>query len=1095
MNIFGEGLPKEIISQVNRRQKTYGTGYAGATRTNEDIIALNANTGWIKLLSSVNIPDISKINNPSIQQLGLTGDALAKTYVLFNGTEGSTKRFRSGVSPVNTFGGDDYAYGIGGTEFGLNPMMGITSISVNHENRGSLRRAVVKIRAHNKVQFEIIDVLYLRLGFQVLLEWGNSIYFDNNDKYEPLTTNNWSLADDFLRGSGNVQNNPPQTGSQFKYFHYDDFLQKIHQNRLDSHGNYDAMFAKVTNFHWSVNKDGSYDIEVNLASIGDIIESLKVNIATKKKIETLKDTQEANNELSDKEDIFLLKSFQTTAIGDFFFAFAFPNVVLDLNESDNNILESISQNFGDPSALQDNTLAINDQMKLVKIYYENTQKDYLTVIPTISDYFVNIAAIKDKPELDYKPNLNLTGFTNTHERDFLGIVFDNYLNVKKYFGIISGGAGSRMYFVRLGTFLQFLQDCIMVQQNSQNNPSFKPSLKFDYDAETNIINTINYQVSLDPRICVVSKKVDLYQTTSDNGYDYVVFNPCGSNVKALIDNTVPFPQSDEKEGDFISDKLKHIGEYGRIMNTFVNCKFILDKMESIKDEEGDVVLIDFLQGILDGVSEGLGGINNLDVFIDETLNTIKIIDKNPLKNRDAVLKYMLANPTLFPYVHKDKSQIISTDDTVFQLFGYNNLSAGFIKDFTFTTELTPAFSTMITVGAAANSSVVGEENTALSRINKGLVDRYKEIVVNVVDPVEEKKKLDAKDQEKADLKELLTVRTTEFEEFIISMSQSEANQTMADGAECNVEDISLYINLLKEIEELQVKLLKLNEEPYMPTSHGKAFIPFNLSLTMDGLSGMKINEKFTVDTDFLPSNYPNNVEFLIKNLVHEVANDKWITKVDSYCIAKQSGDEVKNIPSGGNDRNQDSGNQDGGNQDGGGGGGTPGPCGNLAKGKWKSLPYENYKRTQVTSAEVVTYLKTSTADVAVKRATFAIFSIESGHGKKGVNNNYIGLQTDGGGFLGIDLNYVTGTTTLRDSGNKCRSFATYDTWQKCIDHLIQVMISRKQSGSSSRKMVPTDPNDADYFGKGYADNWVASGTTAANNLGKSLYLTAKSKGL
>ena len=72
MNIFGEGLPKEIISQVNRRQKTYGTGYSGATRTNEDIIALNANTGWIKLLSSVNIPDISKINNPSIQALNLT---------------------------------------------------------------------------------------------------------------------------------------------------------------------------------------------------------------------------------------------------------------------------------------------------------------------------------------------------------------------------------------------------------------------------------------------------------------------------------------------------------------------------------------------------------------------------------------------------------------------------------------------------------------------------------------------------------------------------------------------------------------------------------------------------------------------------------------------------------------------------------------------------------------------------------------------------------------------------------------------------------------------------------------------------------------
>ena len=186
---------------------------------------------------------------------------------------------------------------------------------------------------------------------------------------------------------------------------------------------------------------------------------------------------------------------------------------------------------------------------------------------------------------------------------------------------------------------------------------------------------------------------------------------------------------------------------------------------------------------------------------------------------------------------------------------------------------------------------------------------------------------------------------------------------------------------------------------------------------------------------------------------------------------------------------------------GGGGGGVGsgalyGSCGNLASGKWASLPYKSYQHTTVTDLAVINYLKTATSDVAVRRATFAIYAVESGHGKSGVNNNYIGLQTDGGGFLGTrDLNYVTGTTTLRDNGGTCRSFATYDTWQKCIDHLIQVMINRKQSGSSGRKMVPTNPNDADYFGRGYADNWVASGTTSAYNLGKSLYLSAKAVGL
>ena len=58
---------------------------------------------------------------------------------------------------------------------------------------------------------------------------------------------------------------------------YDDFLQKIQDQRLSSGGNYDAMFAKVKNFSWSFQKDGSYDITLDLISSGDVIESLKVN--------------------------------------------------------------------------------------------------------------------------------------------------------------------------------------------------------------------------------------------------------------------------------------------------------------------------------------------------------------------------------------------------------------------------------------------------------------------------------------------------------------------------------------------------------------------------------------------------------------------------------------------------------------------------------------------------------------------------------------------------------------------------------------------------------------------------------------------------
>ena len=261
MNILGEGFPKEIIKQIEVRQEVYGSGYAnGISRTNDQLVYLNANTAWCKLVSSTDIDKLHTINNPTIKQLNLKGTDLAKRFILFNGVQGQGEEQRSGITPNTKLLGNNNAYGIGGTDFGINPMMGIQTVSVTHENRGSLRTATVKLKAWNKTQLEIIDVLYLRLGFSVLLEWGNSMYYD--DKGVLQTKQDNSLADIFLEPGA---------------IDYNIFLALIKTRKIQSSGNYDAMFAKVKNFHWSFLKDGSYDVTIDLISSGDIIESLKIN--------------------------------------------------------------------------------------------------------------------------------------------------------------------------------------------------------------------------------------------------------------------------------------------------------------------------------------------------------------------------------------------------------------------------------------------------------------------------------------------------------------------------------------------------------------------------------------------------------------------------------------------------------------------------------------------------------------------------------------------------------------------------------------------------------------------------------------------------
>jgi len=674
------------------------------------------------------------------------------------------------------------------------------------------------------------------------------------------------------------------------------------------------MFAKVTNFHWSVNKDGSYDIEVNLASIGDIIESLKVNVASKSLIQTKK--QKTDLELEDipKQQQFIL-SRGKSAIGDFL---SMPLIEVSEAEREqaNNIIGEFSiaeittagvaivAIVGTGLAIPVVNIAVaagiiavaglyfvanafliaDDDKTAGYIFFGHKQgnntNDRWSSVP-----YLQILNAKKSPPINM--NMNLDEFKDILQRDFININWDNVIGTN----LVGVEATDPFTYVRLGTFLQFLQDVIVFQQKgvSANLPA-KPGLRFDYDVETNIMDAYDRQVSFDPKICVVNRTIDLNFNPASKEFDDIYTFPYDFAPTNIGESPSALPQDG---GKYISDNLKTIGSYGKIMNIFVNSRFILETIENNKDEQGDVILIDFLQKILDGISEGLGGLNNLDVFIDETLNMVKIIDKNSLKNRDTVLEYMNNNIPLFPYVHQDSSQKISTDLAKFQLFGYSGSSAGFVKDFTFKTELTPAFSTMITVGAAANRSVVGEENTALSRINKGLVDRYKETVVNIIDPKKLKEEGDKLRTAIAETEELLKIRNEEFEKFLYDMSYTAEEYDGQDGVEYNIDDINLHKTSLKELIDLEQKLKELiakrdSEPTPLPLNTRDGFIPFNLSLTMDGLSGMKINEKFTVNTDFLPSNYPETVEFLIKNLTHEVIDNKWLTKIDSYCISKQA---------------------------------------------------------------------------------------------------------------------------------------------------------------------------------------------------------------
>ena len=774
-NIVGEGFASEIIKQVEQRQNIYGS----INRTNEQLNYLNNRTGWCRLVSSVDVKE-------SVRNLRDRDANLAKNFILFNGTSIQGGLQRSGVWPgTNDPSFNDYAYGMGGTEFGLRPMPGITQATIKTETRGSLKTATVNIKANNREQFDIIDILYLRLGFTVLLEWGNSSYYRNNGSYEPNNPN--TLVDDFLTG---------------KNLTYDNYPEKINEKRLASDGNYDALIGKVVNFNWTFTKEGTYDITLTIRSMGDVIESLKTNI--------------------------LLPS---------------PSVGIGVLPSSANT---------NPPTLNLNTPALQSTSTQVQIPLRAPSPQSQEVIKS----FANTHEIgKEFYRLQQILQSNNKILGNDNNVEAFRQEFTNYKDI---------------YYIRFGYLLKFIEQRIIPTVDKS------PLVKIDTDINSNIIYLQARQISTDPGVCV-----------------------CNRTIKNVIGNPITF----FPKGNIFAES-KNSSSYGKIMNLYFNMEWVLTTMDSLKDENGKISLFDLINSLCKGWNEASGNFSKLQPIITED-KTLQIIDELVLPDKNDWLK----DP-------KYSTLPLSTDSAVFKVY----TKESFIKDVSFNTTISNNLATMITIGATSKGYIPGQDSTALSRMNAGLVDRFKKEINNEGDKGEESQSAQAlPDNFKETYKAFNTFITrlggdnptwdqeainnftntaAQFYEYdqayqIISPTPPKPNSntpitfdTIRQAQQAiefqNQVGGNVDVTLIGTVERLASK----------KSSPSIGFLPFDLQLKMDGLSGMKIYQAYTIDNNFLPSNYPQSLEFLIKGITNTIQNNEWTTTIESIVVPKNPGGTI-----------------------------------------------------------------------------------------------------------------------------------------------------------------------------------------------------------
>ena len=784
-NLLGEPFKPWVTKQINVRQESLGKS---TDIPSQDLQYYITKAPWIRLASSVDLildrDESGSLKNmvpKKLEESGVpindfTGEELARNVILQGGTLSATigengeirsNGLKSGLNNGSSlFNG---AYGWGGIEErGYVPMPGITNADVQYLSNGALTKTTINIKCFSKRQFQLIDVLYLRPGYTLLLEFGHSVYLDNEGKKQSF--------DQFSTDPLRTLLNPTTTASGSVISTQYDIYRQIAKAREEYDGNYDAVYGKISNFNWQFNPDGSYDCQVQLTGMGDVIESLKMNTTIDAGVVKVGDEEEKTESPGTPSQNPIIANKTKTQL--------------------NEILYRLYQQIKGTSSITSYNLSVFNFSNPNKSFKEETLK--------IPHSLLSIPITKVNGEENRSPQTYMT----------------------------------------FGTLISYLQNQFLLYSKEIDGIR-TPIFKFDMDFD-NLANDENYilrfpgEFSSDPTICLIP-----YTNTA---------KPC-PNVD------LPSSAINSEVVKYSSFNVKESLYAGRLAGIYVNMGFISTTLASLPpDEEMKISLLDFLKDIIKGITQSLGGFNKITVkrTIDGTIQFIEDIPQSLNINK------------------------ADNEYARFNVFGRNSdseknyVEGSFVKSLNLTADLGSDFAAMITIGAQSNGNQLSGNALSFSNYNSGLKDRI----------VPEKSSYSSKkvsDEDKNDKnKEQSTTIKSNFSK-IEGGTSNNLISSIYNGKNFINENISALKSLNSTHADLIVGRISQPSEDQQIQS--PFFLPFNFSLEMEGLSGMKLYQKFKISNNVLPPSYESDgVDIQIKGINHSINTTAWTTKLDTLSV-------------------------------------------------------------------------------------------------------------------------------------------------------------------------------------------------------------------
>ena len=358
---------------------------------------------------------------------------------------------------------------------------------------------------------------------------------------------------------------------------------------------------------------------------------------------------------------------------------------------------------------------------------------------------------------------------------------------------------------------------------------------------------------------------------------------------------------------------------------------------------------------------------------------------------------------------------------------------------------------MITIGATANGSVPGMEATAFSRWNKGVTDRIKPEVVDGGQ--------DLASFQEATIEAQNRQTRNNYIQFISINGEQERFKILGLSEKGEINEI--YIKNNPSIIENFYKYAQAKASQTGSLESSVGFLPFNLQIDMEGISGMKIYQKVKVNTRFLPSNYPETLDFIITGVNHKLQNNAWSTTLSTQATSISKKDQSTEGINTAEYLIQTAKEFEK----------TKKKPFSFSNTEERFLPYipAGYKTSYtfpftntywdgfedtnnpLTYKDAAQYLNSAHPNIG--RSVFAILIAETRKNSKRTaflqpgGNNFSGVQTDVGVWSGTNKDGksgpITGQYGRTDSGGDLRAFAMFDTQEKFLDFMANRLTGKK----------------------------------------------------